>query len=173
MSEELLEVVDKNGRFLGLAARSSIHGNPSLLHKVVHVLVFNDSGELLLQERSLSKDVAPGKWDTSVGGHVSPGEDILAAAGREMKEELGVDAPRMIFLYSYIYSSDCESELVFTHFCIHNGPFQFNRDEINAVKFWTLEEIKSALGTGVLSDHFEREIAKYLSRLHTPRASGP
>ena len=161
MSEELLEIVDTDGKSLGIAPRSSVHGNPSLLHKVVHVIVFNDAGELLLQERSLSKDVAPGKWDTSVGGHISPDEDILVAARREMEEELGVDAGEMIFLYSYVHSNAYESELVFTHSCIHNGPFSFNRDEINALKFWTMEEIKNALGTGVLSDHFEGEFAKY------------
>ena len=76
--------------------------DPSLLHKVVHVLVFNDAGNLLLQKRSMNKDVAPGKWDTSVGGHVSPGEDLKTAALREMKEELGVIPEDIEPLYSYI-----------------------------------------------------------------------
>lgn len=173
MSEELLEIVDKDGKPLGVAPRSSVHGDPSLLHKVVHVLVFNDAGELLLQERSFSKDVAPGKWDTSVGGHVSHDEDIPEAAKREMEEELGVDACELVFLYSYIHSNAYESELVFTHSCNHNGPFSFNREEINAVKFWTVEEIKKALGTGLLSDNFEDEFEKFLSCSHTPRSSGP
>ena len=48
MHEEVLEVVDRDGNILGTAPRSEIHGNPSLLHKVVHVLVFNDAGKLLL-----------------------------------------------------------------------------------------------------------------------------
>src|SRR5208282_2515326 len=102
MQEELLEIVDKEGKALGVALRSSVHGNPSLLHKVVHVLVFNSSGELLLQKRSLSKDVQPGKWDTSVGGHVSAGEDIYSAVYREMEEELGVTCEPGL-LYSYIH----------------------------------------------------------------------
>ena len=90
VGDEILEVVDKNGNVLELAKRSEIHGNPSLLHRVVHILVFDGKGRILLQKRSLNKDVAPGKWDTSVGGHVNPGEDILDAAKREMKEELGI-----------------------------------------------------------------------------------
>ncbi|MGD0283491.1 MAG: NUDIX domain-containing protein [Dissulfurispiraceae bacterium] len=171
MQDELLEIVDEHGKTLGIASRSSMHGNPSLLHKVVHVLVFNSAGELLLQKRSMNKDVAPGKWDTSVGGHVSPAEDTYSAARREMTEELGVDTGEITFLYSYIYSNACESELVFTHSCIHNGPFSFNTEEIDSVKFWELEEIKKAFGSGVLSDHFEAEINKYLS--YTPRSSGP
>ncbi len=171
MPEELLEIVDKDGNSLGVAPRSSIHGDPSLLHKVVHVLVFNSIGELLLQKRSMSKDVEPGKWDTSVGGHVSAAEDTSSAMYREMKEELGLDTCEPVFLYSYIYSSTFESELVFTHSCIHNGPFSFNTGEIDAVKFWRIEEIKKALGTGVLSDHFESEFARYCA--YTPRSSGP
>ncbi len=171
MQDELLEIVDEHGKTLGIASRSSMHGNPSLLHKVVHVLVFNSAGELLLQKRSMNKDVAPGQWDTSVGGHVSPAEDTYSAARREMAEELGFDTGEITFLYSYIYSNAYESELVFTHSCIHNGPFSFNAEEIDLVKFWELEEIKKAFGSGVLSDHFESEITKFLS--YTPRSSGP
>ena len=161
MQEELLDIVDKDGKALGVATRLSIHGNPLLLHKVVHVLVFNSTGELLLQKRSMSKDVAPGKWDTSVGGHVSASEDTALSVLREMKEELGIDTGEPGFLYSYIHSNTYESELVFSHSCIHNGPFSFNAVEIDAVKFWKIEEIKKALGTGVLSDNFEAEFAKY------------
>ena len=171
MADELLEIVDQDGIPLGVAPRSVIHGNPSMLHKVVHVLVFNSSGQLLLQKRSMNKDVAPGKWDTSVGGHVSPREETTLAALREMKEELGIDTAGIIFLYSYTYSDNHESELVFTHSCTHNGPFAFNTEEIEAVKFWEIEEIEKNLGTGALSDNFEAAFAKYLS--YTPRSSGP
>ncbi|MBF0506674.1 MAG: NUDIX domain-containing protein [Nitrospirae bacterium] len=163
MQEELLEIVDKNGKSLGIAPRSSIHGDPSLLHKVVHVLVFDSSGRLLLQKRSMSKDVAPGKWDTSVGGHVAPGEDTPVAAHREMEEELGVDGGEITFLYSYIYSNTHESELVSTHSCIHDGPFRFNADEIDEIRFWRLEEIIENIGTGIFSGHFEAELATYMA----------
>ena len=82
---ELLEIVDSEGKVIGIAPRFQIHGNPSLMHRVIHILLFNKKGELLLQKRSMDKDVAPGKWDTSVGGHVDPGEELPAAAAREMK----------------------------------------------------------------------------------------
>lgn len=49
--EEFLEIVDKDGRILSIAPRSIIHGNPSMLHKVIHVLVFNSKSELLLQKK--------------------------------------------------------------------------------------------------------------------------
>lgn len=174
MHEEILEIVDTDGNIIGTAPRSEIHGNPSLLHKVVHVLVFNDKGELLLQKRSMNKDVAPGKWDTSVGGHVPNGEDLITAAKREMEEELGIVPIDLKFLYSYIHSNSYESEMVFTHSCTHNGPFSFNKEEIDEIKFWNIEEIKTAMGSGVLSDNFESEIMKYLSFINqTPLLSGP
>lgn len=174
MPEEILEIVDSEGKTLGTALRSEIHGNPSLVHKVVHVLVFNSAGALLLQRRSMNKDVAPGRWDTSVGGHVSPGEDLVTGAQREMEEELGVLPDKLKFLYSYVHSNPYETELVFTYSCIHNGPFSFNREEIDEVKFWNIEEIKNAMGKGILSDNFESEIMKYLSfGGQTPLVSGP
>jgi isopentenyl-diphosphate delta-isomerase type 1 len=163
MQEEFLEIVDNEGRTTGYARRSEVHGNPSLLHKVVHVLVFNDEGRLLLQKRSQNKDVAPGKWDTSVGGHISPSEDLIAAAKREMEEELGIVPEDIKPVYSYIHSNHYESELVFTHSCTHNGPFSFNKEEIDEVLFWKIEDIKKAIGSGILSDNFESEITKYLS----------
>ena len=83
-TEEQLEIVDYKGEVIGSAPRSEIHGNPSLIHRVVHVLVLNKKGEILLQKRSRNKDVAPGRWDTSVGGHVGIGEDLVSSSKREM-----------------------------------------------------------------------------------------
>jgi len=159
----MLEIVNAEGVAIGLRRRSEIHGNPSLLHKVIHVLVFNDAGELLLQKRSMSKDVAPGKWDTSVGGHFAPEEDSLTAAKREMEEELGVVCDDYEYLYSYFYINEYESEKVYTLRCVHNGPFEFNREEIDDISFWDMAKIKKTLGSGILSDNFEVELREYLS----------
>ena len=163
MKEEMIEIVDTEGATIGIRRRSEVHGDPSLLHKVVHVLVFNDAGNLLLQKRSMNKDVAPGKWDTSVGGHVSPGEDLKKAALREMKEELGVIPEDIEPLYSYIHSDSHESELVATYRCIHNGSFPFNLEEIDDVSFWIINDILESIGRGVFSDHFESEISQYIA----------
>ncbi|MDA8168352.1 MAG: NUDIX domain-containing protein [Nitrospiraceae bacterium] len=161
MAEELLEIVNERGDVLGIALRSEIHGNPSLIHRVVHVLVFNSKGELLLQKRSMDKDVAAGKWDTSVGGHVDPGEAPELAARREMLEELGVEAD-IRFLYSYIHSNPYETELVNTYHALCSDGFRFNAEEIDELRFWSIGDIKTALGNGMLSDNFEHEIKTYL-----------
>ena len=161
-SEELLETVDKYGNVLGLARRSELHGNPSLIHRVVHVLLFDKKGRLLLQKRSTKKDVAPGKWDTSVGGHIIPGEDAADAAAREMKEELGVTGCSLQLRYSYLFSNDVESELVYTFCCEYEGGFSFSKEEVEEIAFWEIEEIKAQLGKGIFSGQFEKEINRLL-----------
>lgn len=162
--DEILEVVDKDGNVLGRAKRSEVHSDPSLIHRVVHVLVFNSKGELLLQRRSINKDVAPGKWDTSVGGHVNPGEDNLEAAHREMREELGISDCRLAYLYAYLFSNHIESELVSTYSCVYNGRINFNKDEIDEIAFWDIDKIRENLGRNIFSKHFEKEISAYLQK---------
>lgn len=162
ISKEYLEIVNRNGKVIGIRPRAEIHGNPALIHRVVHVLVFNRKAELLLQKRSMNKDVAPGKWDTSVGGHVNPGEELLEAVNREMKEELGITICEPEFLYTYIHSNPYESEIVHTYSCIYDKEVSFNRDEIDEVKFWRLEEIEENIGKGIFSDNFEDEIGYYI-----------
>jgi isopentenyldiphosphate isomerase len=159
---EKLEIVDGKGNVIGLAERSQLHRNPGLIHRVVHVLVFNKKGELLLQKRSQKKDIAPGKWDTSVGGHVTPGEDVLAAARREMKEELGIKGCELRHLYCYLFSDRLESELVTAYSCMYEGKAVFNREEIDEVAFWDIPSIKKNLGRNIFSGHFEKEIRHYL-----------
>ena len=166
-NNEMLELVDKNGNVQGIARRSDVHGDPSLIHRVVHILVFDKKGRLLLQKRSMSKDVAPGKWDTSVGGHVNPGEDILEAAKREMKEELGVADCRLNYLYSYVYSNHIESELVSTFSCEYSGKFRFNKDEIDEIEFWDLDKIRDNLGRNIFSNHFEKELSTYFNKVES------
>jgi isopentenyldiphosphate isomerase len=161
--EEFLEVVNHKGEVINILPRTTIHGNPSLIHRVVHVLVFNSRGELLLQKRSMDKDVAPGKWDTSVGGHLNPGEDPLSGARRETEEELGITIEEPEFLYTYIHTNSYETELVYTYSSFYEGsPIRFNAGEIDEIKFWSIEEINEHMGKSVLSDNFEQEILNYI-----------
>lgn len=164
-NEEYLEVVNHKGEVIGYFPRSVVHGNPSLIHKVVHVLVFDRNGNLLLQKRSMKKDVAPGKWDTSVGGHVGVGEDLVISSKREMEEELGITGVETEYLYTYIHSNSYETELVTTFRCTCDGNISFNKDEIDEIRYWSIEEIKSALGKKILSENFENEFLNYIQHM--------
>ncbi len=158
---ELLEVVDSSGKTCGAAPRREVHGNNDLLHRVVHVMVLDSRDRILLQKRSMNKRVAPGKWDTSVGGHVDCGETIETAMRREMAEELGITAVDPAFAYHYTHANDFESELVFTYTCCFDGRPRFNPEEIETVAFWDMKDIDANLGKGLFSDNFEHEYALY------------
>jgi 16S rRNA (adenine1518-N6/adenine1519-N6)-dimethyltransferase len=90
-SGEIFNVVDEHDEVTGQATRGEVHAQ-GLLHRAVHVLVFNKRGDVLLQQRSMLKDAHPGVWDSSVSGHLDAGEAYETAAVRELAEEMGIDA---------------------------------------------------------------------------------
>lgn len=170
---ELLEIVDDQDRVIGLRPRSQCHGDPALVHRVCHVLIINAQGELLLQKRSMSKDIQPGAWDTSVGGHLDPGEDYLTAARREMAEELGLVDLALTFLYHSRVRNEIESENVATFLACYSGEVEPNPREIDEVRFWSAAQIEAALGTGILTPNFEEEWQAYKAWNQQARAAGP
>ena len=88
---ELFDVVDAEDRVIGQATRSEVHAR-GLLHRASHVFVFNSDGQLLLQQRSATKDAHPLCWTSSCSGHLDAGETYEIAAVRELKEEIGLEA---------------------------------------------------------------------------------
>ncbi len=160
MADEIFDIVDRQGNVIGQAPRRECHGNPALIHRAVHVIVFNRHGELFLQKRSEKKDIQPGKWDTSVGGHLQQGESPDAGARRELEEELGIRVASLTKEYEYIWASPIETELILTYSLIHDGPFNLQAEEIADGRFWTLEEIERALPTGFATPQFEFEFPR-------------
>ncbi|KAA3613096.1 MAG: NUDIX domain-containing protein [Calditrichaeota bacterium] len=157
--EEWFDQVDQNGKVLGKAPRSHFHGNPKLIHPVVHVHVFNKQGRLFLQKRIETKELYPGFWDTAVGGHVSAGENIHNAMLREAQEELGLNAAKAQPIFRYVMRNNWESELIHTYKIVHNGPFKLCPVEISDGRFWTMFEIRKNLGKGIFTPNFEQEFA--------------
>lgn len=159
---EEFELVDEDGAVIGRAPRHVCHGDPSLIHRAVHVFVFDPEGRLLLQKRSADKDIQPGKWDTSVGGHLGVGEDYLRAAVREAAEELGVSvgAADLTFLHRYLWRSDVECELVETYRTVHGGPFTPQASEVDEVRFLDAAELGELAQAGLLTPNLEHELGR-------------
>jgi isopentenyldiphosphate isomerase len=157
-------------RVIGRATRGECHGNPALVHAVARVYVWDRQGRLLLQLRSASKDIQPNQWDTSVGGHLLPGEEAESAARREMVEELGVAPDKLAFLHRFLMRSPVETEWVTTYSTIHAGPFAPDPGEIAELRFWTRAEIAAAMGTGQLTPAFEEEFPRLPPRISVPQA---
>ena len=160
--DEIFDIVDENDNPIGRASRDDVHGNPELIHRVAHVLVFNSRGELYLQKRASDRKVQPGKWDTSVGGHIGLGESYREAAVRETAEELGIEPGEesFEFLYKYRHSNDYESEYVGSFRIIWDGPVLIQEAEIEEGRFWSLDEIKRAV-PGIFTPNFLEELERY------------
>lgn len=158
--DETLEVVDEDGVVVGLASRARCHADPDLLHRAVHVFVFDAQGRVFLQLRSRAKRIQPGRWDTSVGGHVDPGESVEQAARREMAEELGLANPALPLeqIHHYLWRTELESELVTTFRVRHDGPFSLHPDEIEDGRFFSPDELARELGRDTLTPNLEHEL---------------
>lgn len=153
---EIFPLVNERGITIGRAPRWQCHDGTKLLHPVVHLHVFNSVGELYLQKRPQWKDIQPGKWDTSVGGHVQFGETPEAALKREVREELGIEDFIPKFIKKYIFESQREKELVYVYRTVYDGEITPSA-ELDGGKFFTREEIKENKGKKFFTPNFEGE----------------
>jgi len=162
--DELFPLVNEDGLVTGEATRGECHNGSMLLHPVVHLHVFNSQGELYLQKRPEWKDIQPGKWDTAVGGHIDAGEEVEQALRREAQEELGLTNFDPKPLKPYIFQSAREREFVYP-FSTVSDVLLTPSAETDGGRFWSLSEIKEALGKGIFTPNFEQEFERVISHL--------
>lgn len=131
MSDEIFDVVNERDEVVGHAPRDTVHSR-GLMHRAVHILVFNSRGEVFLQKRSMSKDRSPGLWDSSASGHLDSGEDYDACAQRELREEIGlVPSEPLQRLFKLPACEATDQEHVWVYRCQAEGPFALNPQEID------------------------------------------
>lgn len=164
MNEEIFPLVDEVGNVIGQAARSRCHDGSKLLHPVIHLHVFNSDGQLYLQKRSDNKDIQPGKWDSSVGGHIDPGETPDEAVLREAREEIGVYEIKPVYIEKHIIETDVERELTYCFYTVYDGKFAIDRNEVSDGRFWNITDIENQLGKGVFTPNFELDFEMFLKR---------
>jgi len=131
---ESFPIVDQQDRLVGAAARSDVHGN-NLPHRAVHIFVFNQTGDILLQKRSPHKDRHPLLWDSSAAGHVRVGEEYDFAAKRELQEELGIEV-QLEKVLKLPASDRTDQEFIWLYRGHDGGKSRPDRGEIEAVLFF-------------------------------------
>ena len=160
---EIFPVVDDTGNEISTAPRNVCHdGKSMLLHPVIHFHLFNDKGELFLQKRAMNKDLLPGKWDTSAGGHFQPGESAEEALMRETEEELGLKSFSFNFIKKYIWESPRERELVYSFTGFSDNIPEIDNNEISDGRFWKIQEIENNLNSDLFTPNFIYEFNNFI-----------
>lgn len=96
-------LVNRGDKILGIEEKAKAHIGRARLHRAISVQLFNQKGELLIQQRSKYKKLFPLIWANTVCTDVRPYETYLAAAERRLKEEFGLIAelrPAFKFFYA-------------------------------------------------------------------------
>jgi len=146
MPEEIFDVVNERDEVIDRLPRDEVHRR-GLLHRAVHILVFDSKGRVFLQKRSQSKDTHPGAWDSSTSGHVDSGEDYDTAAVRELEEEIGLRVsvpPERLFKIDACAETD--QEFVWVYRLTSEGPFTLHPEEIECGEWFTPERITEWIG---------------------------
>ena len=91
MSSERVVLLDNDGSAAGTADKVGVHHAETPLHLAFSCHLFDDEGRTLLTRRALSKKTWPGAWTNTCCGHPAPGEPLVDAVHRRVRQELGVE----------------------------------------------------------------------------------
>ncbi|MFA6198323.1 MAG: NUDIX domain-containing protein [Patescibacteria group bacterium] len=160
---EFIDVVNERNQVIGQIAKSELYEKKPH-HRIVHVLLYNDRGEMALQLRSSTVSFCPNHWVTTVGGHVQAGETTEAAAKREMMEEIGVDLPlEHVFDAEYLPPTLPGVIKFLTIFkATYNGPFTPDPNDVAKVEYFPMSEIYKMPDRGA---QFHPELSFLISKL--------
>lgn len=137
-AEELI-LVDADDKQTGFLSKAECHDGGGVLHRAFSLFLFNQQGELLLQQRSAKKRLWPGFWSNSCCSHPRRGESMLVATQRRLRDELNIEAS-LEFVYKFSYQaefddSSSENELCHVYFGRVDDRVRPNENEIDAVRF--------------------------------------
>jgi isopentenyl-diphosphate delta-isomerase len=167
---ELLILVDENDQEIGSMEKMEVH-EKGLLHRAFSILIFNSKNEMLLQQRALSKYHSGGLWTNTCCSHPRKEESTLQAANRRLIEEMGFST-ELEEKFSFIYRAELdknmiEHELDHVFFGTFEGEFQFNREEVNAIRWISIsdliQEIKDSPNS--FTEWFKILMNEYLDKL--------
>ena len=151
---------------IGKASRLQVHSD-DLMHRSVHILVFNSAGSLFLQKRAMIKDESPGLWDSSAAGHVQSGEDYISCAKRELNEELSLSDVQLDEVLSIPAQSTTFWEHVRVYKCVTDSNICINKNEISEGRYMKLSEVRALmqLNPEIHTPTFSLIYANYINKL--------
>lgn len=149
MPEELLDVIDDSDQVIAQAARSDVHAQ-GLLHRGVHVFLFTPEGELLIQKRSPDRSQYASLWDCSVSEHVKAGESYQEAAGRGLREELGLTRVNLqpLVRFRLVYGPNDNEISVLFKGSVDPARVRFDTEEIEQVTYFPPERLIELMENG-------------------------
>lgn len=138
-------LVNENDEPVGTMEKLEAH-QLGLLHRAFSVFVFNERGEMLLQQRAAGKYHSPGLWTNTCCSHPAPGERVDAAAHRRLVEEMGFDCPLQP-AFNFTYRAEFDNGLIeheFDHVFIGRweGEITPNPEEVGNYRYITLTDIR-------------------------------
>lgn len=138
---EIVDLVDGNDQIIGEVRRGEAIKDPKLIHREVAVIIYDDQGRILLQQRSRKKVDNPLYWTISCAGWVTKGNDPLDEAHRELQEELGFDTKLEFF--KKIFRSNFKSEFYYCFKGKYGGQkIVANKDEVEQFSFFSKEKFR-------------------------------
>ena len=152
---EQVILVDEQDRQVGVMEKMEAH-EKALLHRAFSVFIFKSNGEMLLQQRAISKYHSGGLWTNACCSHPRSNEETIAAAKRRLKEEMGFDTTLekvFDFTYKAVFDNGL-TEHEFDHVFVgtYNGVIDANEKEVHAFEYKSMELIKAELESK--NDHY-------------------
>ncbi|EXJ14114.1 NUDIX hydrolase [Imhoffiella purpurea] len=151
-----LDVVDEQGDVLRTLPSQKIHER-GLLHRSVHILVFNRAGEVYVRERSPSLELYPGVWTSSVGDHVFHDETLDDTARRALRDFLGLETPLAPKGRSHVQDA-IENELMSVFLTRAEEIPYLNPDHSEAGRFLGTDRVRSLIGEHKTTPHLAAAI---------------
>lgn len=148
LQREEVILVNENDIPLGTMEKMEAH-RKALLHRAFSIFIFNNKGEMLLQQRAAEKYHSAGLWTNACCSHPRPGEDTGEAAKRRLYEELGFTTP-LEKIFNFTYKSEFDNgltEFEFDH--VYTGLYDQaiypNRVEVSDYSYRSLDDIRASL----------------------------
>ena len=144
---EYLDIYDDNNNYLGYSVDRKKAHEENLWHRHVSCWIMNDRGEILLQQRSLTKKKNPGMW-AKTGGHVDAGETPDEAIKREAFEEIGLKVNDDEVVNIEIFKSKNPKENYYSYGYIfftnlEEDEYILQKEEVEQVKYYAIEELEN------------------------------